>query len=263
MTNKLITVGCDPEFFVTRDGKIVASQDIIPGTKHEPHWLTGGAIHRDNILGELAMSPASTEDMFVSNLYSVIDQAKQILLEHDADMLWQPSAFVDDSCLQHYEAMEFGCDPDWDCWNYTKPSTPNPLDAGNLRSSGGHAHVGFEYEDREDQFRAAGSLDVYLGLPSVLFDSDKLRRNLYGKSGRFRPKPYGIEYRTLSNQWLNSESLIRWVYRQAVLGVNERHNNPISSSKDVAELQRIINTSDSDAAQSWVTDLNIEVPAYG
>lgn len=155
MTNKLITVGCDPEFFVTRDGKIVASQDIIPGTKHEPHWLTGGAIHRDNILGELAMSPASTEDMFVSNLYSVIDQAKQILLEHDADMLWQPSAFVDDSCLQHYEAMEFGCDPDWDCWNYTKPSTPNPLDAGNLRSSGGHAHVGFEYEDREDQFRAA------------------------------------------------------------------------------------------------------------
>ena len=28
-----------------------------------------------------------------------------------------------------------------------------------------------------------------------------MRRKFYGTAGRYRPTPYGIEYRTLSNRW--------------------------------------------------------------
>jgi hypothetical protein len=45
-----------------------------------------------------------------------------------------------------------------------------------------------------------------------MWDKDATRRQLYGKAGAFRPKPYGMEYRVLSNRWLDSEPLMRWVY---------------------------------------------------
>ena len=258
----MITVGCDPEFFIKVGDSIVASQGIIPGTKQEPEYIDGGAIHRDNILGELAMIPAESEDEFVYNLDHVIQQAQDILSPIGGSMEWSPSAMVSDECLMHYEAMEFGCDPDIDCWSVRLTEPPDPLMAGNLRSAGGHVHVGFEYVNEQDQINAARSMDFYLGLPSVLFDRDILRRNLYGKSGRFRFKPYGIEYRTLSNAWLNSEELKRWVFRQAIKAVSSRNELPEFTDDMVLELQRIINESDKDAAEQWVNKYNIEVPKY-
>jgi hypothetical protein len=60
-----------------------------------------------------------------------------------------------------------------------------------------------------------------------------LRRELYGKAGAFRPKPYGVEYRVLSNRWLNSEALIRWVYNQSQLGMARRGLEDNNWAEDV------------------------------
>ncbi|OYV41139.1 MAG: hypothetical protein B7Z80_02685 [Rhodospirillales bacterium 20-64-7] len=62
-------------------------------------------------------------------------------------------------------------------------------------------------------------MDYFLGIHSLLWDKDGTRRKLYGKAGAFRPKPYGMEYRVLSNRWLDSPDLTRWVYNTVQAGM--------------------------------------------
>ena len=100
-------------------------------------------------------------------------------------------------------------------------------------------------------------MDFYLGLPSLLFDADTRRREMYGKAGCFRPKPYGAEYRTLSNAWLKSEELIRWVHRQVKTGME----NVISGrhlSQEFGDVSEIINTSNVEAANAIIKAANIQ-----
>jgi hypothetical protein len=65
-------------------------------------------------------------------------------------------------------------------------------------------------------------MDIFVGMASVPFDQDPLqveRRKHYGRAGEFRIKPYGIEYRTLSNFWLSHYVYVSMVYglaRQAI-----------------------------------------------
>ena len=49
---------------------------------------------------------------------------------------------------------------------------------------------------------------------------------MYGKAGAFRPKPYGMEYRVLSNFWLTSDvhmgNVFHLVSRAAIRVVKEQ-----------------------------------------
>jgi hypothetical protein len=58
----------------------------------------------------------------------------------------------------------------------------------------------------------AMQLDYHLGVAALSYDEDYERQSLYGAFGCFRPKPYGMEYRVLSNAWLRNEELISWVF---------------------------------------------------
>jgi hypothetical protein len=64
-------------------------------------------------------------------------------------------------------------------------------------------------------------LDCYLGLSSLMYDTDTKRRAMYGAAGAFRPKSYGVEYRVLSNAWLLSEERMRFVFDTTILAVTD------------------------------------------
>ena len=108
---------------------------------------------------------------------------------------------------------------------------------------------------------AVKQMDFFLGLPSLFYDDDQMRREMYGKSGACRYKPYGVEYRTLSNAWLKSEKLMRWVFRNAQAGMHALEDGRILTAK-YGDIQNIINNSDKDAAMKIVKAENIEV-CYG
>lgn len=57
-------------------------------------------------------------------------------------------------------------------------------------------------------------IDAYVGIPSILYDTDTERRTLYGKAGCFRLCSYGFEYRTLSSYWIANESRLHFIFKQ-------------------------------------------------
>lgn len=256
-----LTIGHDAEVFVSKHGTIADAIGLLGGTKESPLKVKQGALQEDNVLAELNIDPASTADEFVDNTNVVMEVLKGMLPD-GYDVVIQSSHHYEKEYLMgaHDQAMEFGCDPDYNCWTLDENDTSSPLTT--LRTAGGHVHIGFpEYVTDTEQVMVMRMCDYLLGLPSVLLDSDTERRSLYGSAGAYRPKPYGAEYRVLSNFWLKDEALMRWVHRQAVDCYNLRH-----SVKDMQvqlpnmELQRIINTSDKVEAAKWVQALNINMP---
>ena len=258
-----LMVGSDPEVFL-RDvnGNPVPSQDIVPGTKEQPEKMKYGMIHRDNVLLELNPIPAKSQDEFVDNTILLVEEVRELLKPRGLDLLVQPGAEFDELELLHPEAQVFGCEGDIDAWFLDDADVPNPDSAGNYRSAGGHVHLGFPETDSQFKINVARTLDLVVGVPSVIVDQDTRRRELYGQGGRIRIKDYGLEYRVPSNFWLMSVEYMKWIYAQAAFA----YANPsvakeyIKTEKQALELKQIINHSEIDEAQTICTELGIPVP---
>jgi hypothetical protein len=223
-----ITIGCDPELFVvTADGKQPRSAwGLIPGTKENPHPVKDGAVQVDGCALEFNTDPVDNADDFVQKIGSVMGQMRKMVPEA-LDFAIVPSVRFNGNHFRALpdEAKELGCTPDFNA--YTMAENPRPDNQTTMRTASGHIHIGgFPTDDpmsAEHQTRCATlvkQLDAYLGLPSLLFDNDTKRRKMYGAAGAYRPKPYGVEYRVLSNAWLLTEARQRFVFNQTVKAVN-------------------------------------------
>lgn len=234
-----VTVGADPEFFLydKNTGEYVSAHDMIPGTKEAPHPVPKGAIQVDGTAVEFNIDPAHSEDEFVDNVKTVIGHLRSVI-PAKYEFAYTPAVMFNRPYFEKLprKAVELGCNPDWS--GYTFQHNPIPDDHGiPMRTGSGHVHVGWEVDgvpfSIEEMTQAhilncgrlARNLDVTLGLAARDWDRDNKRRQLYGKAGAFRPKPYGMEYRTLSNAWLRDERLMRRVYRGAVDGVKDYWTN--------------------------------------
>jgi hypothetical protein len=110
------------------------------------------------------------------------------------------------------KAKILGCTPDFNAWTGEVNPSPKPP-VKTLRTASGHLHIGWidGNADMSDPVHIQTCKDLvkqfdwYLGAWSVGVDKDSKRRSLYGKAGAMRFKPYGVEYRVLSNFWLENE----------------------------------------------------------
>lgn len=239
-----ITIGCDPELFVTKDGKFRSAHGLIPGTKDKPHVVKDGAVQVDGMALEFNIDPVNTEDDFVAKVNSVMGQMKEMVPGYEFAIV--PSCRFNGNHFraQPEEAKELGCTPDFNA--YTLNANPRPDNKTTMRTASGHIHIGFcedaDVDSEDHMIRCATlvkQLDVYLGMTSLLFDPDTKRRAMYGAAGAFRPKPYGVEYRVLSNSWLLSEARMRFVYKQTVRAVNDLMNG--IRPADTLGYQKVIN----------------------
>jgi hypothetical protein len=213
-----ITVGADPEVFLGLKGQFVSAHNLLPGTKWDPFPVNKGAIQVDGMAAEFNIDPAEDEESFISNLDIVLSQLKEFVPDHE--VLPTPSVtftkdFLKDIPLQ---ALVLGCDPDFNA--YTRGVNPRPNGNKPMRTAGGHVHIGgfesdniYEANHFNDMCRLSTAMDQTIGVYSVLWDKDDKRRSMYGNAGTFRPKTYGMEYRTLSNAWLFNKKLQGFVYR--------------------------------------------------
>lgn len=220
---KNATIGTDPEFFLVdkKTGKYISAIPHIEGTKHNPAPLpSGGSVQHDNVALEFATDPTDSKEGFVNVIRNAFKDINSQISE-DHDIVAIPSATFESNQLEHPEAQEFGCDPDYDAWTIAINNKPTSEDQ-NFRSCGGHIHVGHVEGDGNDflldpygKVDTVKMMDFVHGIISTILDNSKAaieRRKLYGKAGCHRPTSYGVEYRVLSNYWLKSPQLVMMVY---------------------------------------------------
>lgn len=214
-----ILVGCDPELFVIGpDGKPVSAYGMSKGTKAKPEKVEKGAVQVDGMALEFNIDPSDTAEAFNNNIQVVMDQMLGFIpKDHTLDA--RPVAEFGQEYMKtrcHAE-LELGCDPDYDA--YTGQPNKRPNDKVDFRTGSGHIHIGWtEGMDPmdPDHFEACQmlvkDLDYTLGYTSMIWDKDNKRRKLYGAAGAFRPKSYGVEYRTLSNAWVTNPKLRKFIF---------------------------------------------------
>lgn len=255
-------IGADPELFLNdAAGALVSVIDKIGGTKAYPLPLPlgdGYAVQEDNVACEFNIAPAASEDELANN----IQQARNFLEDHfrtNFGLTFSPlsaAEFPADQ-LEDPRAQEFGCDPDYNAW--TGQANPKPkASSAALRSAGGHVHVGVAGVDDHQKRQLIKLMDLFLGVPSIIMDKGELRKQLYGKAGACRYKPYGAEYRTLSNFWVLNPELCKWVYRNTGRAVDALQSSAfVDEERDV--ILDAINNNNREAALHLIGKYSLEV----
>lgn len=257
-----VTIGADPELFIINEetSKVVSSIGLIPGVKGDPYKAddmpNGFGMETDNIVAEFNIPPVTTQSGFINNIEYMKKYINKFVknINPKLGILCEASQIVDEDQLQSPEAKLFGCDIDYNA--YTEAPNPKPKgEETNLRSCGFHIHIGYDNNNIDTSLLLVKYLDMYLGVPSILKDSDTRRRNLYGKAGCFRLTKYGVEYRTLSSAMMKDIDTLEFVWRQLCRTV-EAYNNGgylVSSSKII----EAINSSNVELAEKIINSYNI------
>jgi len=214
--NKIITIGSDPELFlVDKSGNFVSAIGKIPGTKNLPYPVPkfgrGSALQVDNVLVEYNTAPTTDLGTWATLHTGMLEHIKDRVSEFNLLPKIVAAAEMPESELMDPAACVFGCDPDYNAWELQ----PNPTPRSNnprLRSAGGHIHIGVEGMTELEKINTTRAMDLLVGAYSVVHDPDTKRAELYGRPGAMRPKPYGIEYRTVSNFWLTDSGHMENVF---------------------------------------------------
>lgn len=235
-----VLIGADPEVFLCHGENIIGALGVVPGSKEVPFKTAHGWVQPDNMLAEFNIAPAGSRQEFIDNILAVmrdLSEYGQIRVQASHEFQFEELF----ACGE--KAFEFGCDPDFSAWTGRPNPRPDPQAVGGLRTAGGHVHIGCDVAIQRptDVIKAC---DVILGLGSLFFDDDVTRRSVYGKAGAYRPKKYGVEYRTLSNFWVRSPDLISWAYDRTVQAVQELDVAVQFANQHPDLIQQAINHSD-------------------
>lgn len=217
-----LLIGCDPELFVkTKEGKFISGWGMVEGDKKRPLKVEKGAVQVDGMALEFNIDPAASFEEFVESVEAVKKQLSEMIGADKFELTADPSVFFDEDVwsMTPDEAKILGCEPDFNAWE-NGGANPRPDNSTTMRSGGGHVHVGWtddadltDFDHQAACMQATKQLDAALGLQSLLWDNNNDRRKLYGKAGAYRIKPYGMEYRVLSNAWVRNSALIGHVYK--------------------------------------------------
>lgn len=259
-------IGADIECFLKdSEGKIISAEGHIKGTKHEPYVPVPSlgqffSISLDNVLAEFTIPPAINKEEFVKN----INISKELLLStlpEGFSTYFYPDNMMEKKYLKTQNARTFGCDVSYSAWD-GKPIRIDRNSYPTLRSAGFHVHVGYDEVDERMNQTIIKTLDLFLGVPSILIEPENLRKTLYGKAGEFRHKPYGVEYRTLSSFFASTDELTNWVYNNtaAAIASIEQLQFIEENEEDCVMIREAIDTCNKDYANQIIAKYGIPMP---
>lgn len=255
-----LMLGADPEVFVGVNGAVRSIIGKVGGTKDNPQPLPigqGFAVQEDNVALEFNIPPSAGANFFDMNLDLALGFLENMVQsQHNYSFVKESAVSFPQEELEDPRSWVFGCDPDYNAWTLKRNPRPKAKDK-NLRSCGGHVHVGYELTD-DQKIELVRMMDLRLSVPAVLMDSGELRKQLYGKAGAFRNKPYGLEYRPLSNFWVFDSKTRVWVYQQTEKALDAVLKG-ISATPEQERILQAVDKNDKEVAKALVEQYELEV----
>jgi len=248
-------VGCDPEVFFVKNGIPQSVEGMIGGTKECPLPIPratadGFAVQEDNVAAEFNIPPCMDSESFSKSVGFALKHLEKIAKKNKCSLAFVPDLDFPLEQVSTPHALLMGCDPDFSVW--TMDINPRPQAPRQMRTAAGHVHISWYGEVDQGQQRDVGRIcDVYHGCAQVASTEPNRRRQLYGKAGCIRPKPWGIEYRTLDNQWVGHPAIRKHVFQNTVRMFRDIQTNPnlINEVNDWGEeIQIAINEHNRDLA---------------
>lgn len=212
---KRLTLGADPEMFIRAGVKLIPAFEFLPPKE------SGSLMYWDGFQAEWKYN---FEGNHCSN--NLVKYTRESLMELNrrakmfnpkAKLALESVVRVPQITLQKAHPMHvaLGCEPSFNI--YKLKGTPVE-DTRKLlyRFAGGHMHFG-GWTQKPKYEAIVKTLDMILGVWSVgatQHMDDPIRRQYYGLPGEFRTPvypdgSYGVEYRVLSNFWLESPAVMQ------------------------------------------------------
>ena len=188
------TIGHDSEFGLMQGGQIVSALDAF---NEDVHTTEAGRFFADNMNCEIAIEPVTTLDKFHQYTEDLLGAVRGMGYE----LVMKPTIKYPERCMEHKMARVSGCNPDYSPYHMATNDAPDFTTSDSTRSCGAHIHASLAPD--QDPYWFSRWMDVYVGLPLLFAEEKSTRRDMYGKAGCMRVKPYGAEYRVLSNVWLD------------------------------------------------------------
>lgn len=258
--------GADIEFLLydSKKKKVVPVFGRLGGTKDKAIVIDDNfSCLEDNACVELNYAPKESAYEFIE----LITQSQDLIQKLTRLKVYQnPEARI--AGIDKFEkANEFGCVPDY--WAYAaNPEDERPMPDGEIlgkwRCAGGHIHLSYDKKDDIPRWVVARFMDKHITIPLIVYTLDSYnsvakatkllganRRKWYGLPGLYRPKEYGIEYRTLSNFYALDKNIA-----YALADLLERFTNKITKNFDHLN-DEYLNTN-WDAIEQAITTFNLD-----
>lgn len=197
-TNKIninsLSVGSDPEVFLfsEQENRHIPIIGMIGGTKDKPLPITdeGHAIQEDGVALEYNIPPCYNKEDYKKHLNFVLDYITDTICKpNNLRISNKASVEFTSEQLNHPQAQEIGCSSSIDPYELMMIKPGAYTD--NYRCVGGHIHVGYEGFCDEYSLELVKIMDLFLGVPSIILDSNTKRREKYGKAGEMRLTSFG------------------------------------------------------------------------
>jgi hypothetical protein len=249
-------LGADPELFLKDASEAFVSViGKIGGTKQNPMPLPlgeGFCVQEDNVALEYNIPACGSKGQLVHNIEGIMKFLSDHVNTMGLHFAKESAAIFPEEQLKDPRAMEFGCDPDYDAWRDGDVNMKPKANDWRLRSCGGHIHIGHKFKKIDDLITFIKYMDLYLAVPSTIMDTGDMRKQLYGKAGAFRVKPYGGEYRVLSNYWTLDRKLIEWVWDATSLAMDSWQNKKVDVDTEKEAILAAINDNNKEAARMLI-----------
>jgi hypothetical protein len=277
----ITTFGSDPEFAVVdENNNVVIVESHLPGSKAQPFDIGEGiGVQPDGVAIEMTIPPCSSKEEFVSTMLKAKSRANDIVkaINPNYSVKALSSAKYPLELLQaNPKCMQFGCSSSYNAWTLGDTYVPSAMEVGQLRSQGCHFHCGItNLKESDVEFvdtisTLMKTLDIFVGVPSVLIDTDTDRRRIYGTAGDFRYRTIKdtlvVEYRVLGGNFLESEETIAWVFDSIIAGI-EHYNENVSNEEYLncidecaQSIQDTIKSGNIEDAKTICQIFNVELP---